>query len=347
MYEENIRAFFAVSFGALSVKFFEYVFQGHFQDPLFPAIFFGAFGVGYFCGMKKKGSILLGFLMSYPLLLEISLKEYFQSNLLSSIASIILLLALIAIATVPFSYLGFIARGYVHRHGFSKTLHNFFKYISAFDAGTRGGAFIGLAFVLVFILGFLINQFETHPLFGKILIFYIWRSDNPFTGLLFVGYLLIIFLTMYTKKLRTVGFFLGVLALIPFVSGGYYYTYFHDKINIFSFGWGSYFRENRELFTVSAYSIWLLFWTTFWGKMFQHFHSHLPGKSSWTKGLFYGLMIWIAMGFLFVFFFFRKSMGYVFDISQWLIYGLLLGRFYEAFSKEADTSVFQILRRIY
>lgn len=143
-------------------------------------------------------------------------------------------------------------------------------------------------------------------------------------------------------KLGVIATVLGVIgifsAYLTLFIGGYYQSIIHSQNFFLSQGY----------FLILMFSIW-----TISGRMFQVLYNFLPTDSGIKKGYVYSTGIWLILGVvalllpIIINFPISKDLpSHIYTIVGWLLYGFLLGKFYDAFSKEPDAGIFYMIKKV-
>jgi len=94
------------------------------------------------------------------------------------------------------------------------------------------------------------------------------------------------------------------------------------------------------------------------GRIFQSLYIFLPTKSSAKNGIIYAITIWFLLGItalLLSFVGIRASAeevqnfstsAHIYNAIGWLLYGFLLGKFYDAFSKEPEAGILYMIKKV-
>lgn len=142
--------------------------------------------------------------------------------------------------------------------------------------------------------------------------------------------------------------FIGLSILIWGGIEGYYGQIFKEEINNMPLA-----KKIDEAFLTLEFTFTIVFVVLILivsialGIFFEVLYNNLPTETSTKKSLVYLGMVWFVLGV--VAFYTQGGENFhfhVFNVIGWLLYGFLLGKFYDAFSKEPDAGIFYIIKKV-
>jgi len=109
-----------------------------------------------------------------------------------------------------------------------------------------------------------------------------------------------------------------------------------------------------DVIFILVFLILILLWGILLGKMFQALHNRLPTQTYTQKGLVYAFVVWLFLGIAALILPFiikdfpatKDYPGHIPNVIVWLFYGFLLGKFYDAFSKQPDAGIFYMIKKV-
>lgn len=168
---------------------------------------------------------------------------------------------------------------------------------------------------------------------------------------IYISTILIIALLIIGSKILPSLSLLEVVAVIPlwFIEG--YYGSLIQQSRILPIIKPELWAYGFDLIFTPIFSILLLLISILFGRIFQALYTIIPSQSNTKKGLVYGFFVWLVMGIaglIYTIFirFDTDIFGHIYTIVTWLLYGFLLGRFYDAFSREPDAGIFYVIKKV-